>query len=541
MELREMHFLVVDDMEVMRKVNADQLRSLGATKIELASNGLEALKIIRDRNSRGARLDLVLTDLNMPVMDGLDMLRAVRGDAKLAHLPIVMITAEADRKQITEAISTGVSELLLKPYTAQKLCDKISSALLRAQRFAAMPKASASDSAQPIASLVPEASIKPAAGGAPQSTILIVDDTPDNLRLMSGLFDEQYRVRVAHNGKKALAICTSDDPPDLVLLDVMMPDMDGFEVVERMREHPTSDTIPVIFVTALDDLKSRHRGLDLGAMDFVRKPIDPNELILRVRNFMRYIELHRQRQADYDEMLGAARLREEIDRMLRHDIKGPLAGVIGLTRRLREDNLLTASQQGEWALIEDTVAQVLDTVDLSAELFKIETGRYQPQPQPVPVGEMLHRVADLARGAFASKKLTLTVTGVAPGRGADAESGAEASVGTIAQGDPKLCYSAFHNLVKNACEAAPEGSTVSLTLHDRSRLAVTIENQGVVPLAVRELLFTKYATSKRGGSGLGTYSAKLLIEAQGGAISLETFDHDNRTVVSVILPTQLRS
>lgn len=148
--------------------------------------------------------------------------------------------------------------------------------------------------------------------------------------LMSHIFKNNYRVRLAQNGAKALALCQSDTPPDLVLLDIMMPDMDGFEVIRRMREHPVSENIPVIFVTALSSEEDRAKGLELGAVDYVSKPVDAATLKLRVRNFIRYVNVQRQLQASYDDMLEVSRLREEVGYMARHDIKGPLAGAIGI-------------------------------------------------------------------------------------------------------------------------------------------------------------------------------------------------------------------
>jgi len=112
----------------------------------------------------------------------------------------------------------------------------------------------------------------------------------DNLLMLSHLFMDKYQVRITHTGEKALEICQSNTPPDLVLLDIMMPGMDGFEVARRMREHPTSEAIPVIFVTAMTGDDARLKGLELGAVDFVTKPVDPDMLKLRVRNFMRFVE-----------------------------------------------------------------------------------------------------------------------------------------------------------------------------------------------------------------------------------------------------------
>ncbi|UTH75233.1 two-component system response regulator [Chromobacterium sp. IIBBL 290-4] len=114
-------------------------------------------------------------------------------------------------------------------------------------------------------------------------TILVVDDTPDNLSLMSGLLRESYRVKVAPNGPRALQIVESS-PPDLILLDVMMPDMDGYEVMRRLRATRPDFDIPVLFLTAKHEVEDETTGLDLGAMDYIHKPISPPIVLARVRN-----------------------------------------------------------------------------------------------------------------------------------------------------------------------------------------------------------------------------------------------------------------
>ena len=119
------------------------------------------------------------------------------------------------------------------------------------------------------------------------AAILIVDDEPQNRRLLEALLvPEGYRIISASCGAEALKLIAAD-PPDLVLLDVMMPAMDGYEVARRMKSHPASSSIPIIMVTALIDAKARHAGLDAGAEEFLTKPVDRNELWLRVRNLLR--------------------------------------------------------------------------------------------------------------------------------------------------------------------------------------------------------------------------------------------------------------
>ena len=119
-----------------------------------------------------------------------------------------------------------------------------------------------------------------------QATILVVDDTPDNIFLISGLLRDLYRVKIANCGAKALRIACSQTPPDLILLDIMMPEMDGYQVMSRLQGNALTRDVPVIFLTAKTEVQDEMRGLDLGAMDYITKPISPPILLARVRNHL---------------------------------------------------------------------------------------------------------------------------------------------------------------------------------------------------------------------------------------------------------------
>ena len=118
---------------------------------------------------------------------------------------------------------------------------------------------------------------------ARQSTVLVVDDTRENLTLMGELLRTDYHVRVANSGHRALQVADAEPKPDLILLDVMMPEMDGYQVLQKLREQATTRNIPVIFVTAMNADEDEERGLSLGAVDYVAKPIKPGLLLARVR------------------------------------------------------------------------------------------------------------------------------------------------------------------------------------------------------------------------------------------------------------------
>ncbi len=113
-------------------------------------------------------------------------------------------------------------------------------------------------------------------------TILVVDDTPENLTLMSALLKDQYKVKVANHGDRGLRIAQSDTPPDLILLDIMMPDLDGYEVCRRLKADVSTRDIPVIFLTAKSEAEDERMGLELGAVDYITKPISPPIVLARV-------------------------------------------------------------------------------------------------------------------------------------------------------------------------------------------------------------------------------------------------------------------
>ena len=518
MNLHHLNFLVVDDMELMRAVTVNQLRSMGVEKIRVARHGAEALDILK-----AGKFDAILSDWNMPVMSGLDLLKSIRADAKLSNLPFLMITAEAERQRIEEVISAGVNGLLVKPYNAGSLRARLERMISPQSRSVVRPAP---------APLVTESSVRndensPSDGVLLPSRILVVDDYPVSLKLLQALFKDEYQVLTATDGPGALAICATENPPDLVLMDVMMPEMDGFEVVRRLREAPATAQLPVIFVTGLTDEKARLKGMELGAVDFVSKNTDPKALRARVRNFIQFVDVRRKLQADYDAMLEAARRREDADNMTRHDLKGSLAGIVGMVQILADDDTMAPKHAAQLRLVQQTAKQVMDMVNLAGEMYKMEMGRFKLNAVAVDLGDILHRIVDLSRAGFTDKRLTIEVDTDTP-------------VGTELPkvlGDAMLCYSLFQNLIKNACEAAPPSTRVTVALKDESPLKVTITNKSVVPKDMRERFFDKYTTSgKAGGSGIGTYSAQMLARAQQGDLSMETSDSRISTTLTVTLP-----
>ena len=144
-----------------------------------------------------------------------------------------------------------------------------------------------------------------------KKTILVVDDTPDNLALMSGLLKGEYKVKVANSGEKALKVI-AESLPDLILLDIMMPGMDGYEVCRRLQADPVSRDVPVIFLTAKAEVSDEQYGLELGAVDYITKPISPPIVLARIKNHLA-LKAHAdflRSKSDFLEQAVASRTRE---------------------------------------------------------------------------------------------------------------------------------------------------------------------------------------------------------------------------------------
>lgn len=143
--------------------------------------------------------------------------------------------------------------------------------------------------------------------------VLIVDDMPENLMVLGELLQPEYCVRIANSGKRALEVANSDPKPNLILLDVMMPEMDGYSVIERLKSVPRTRDIPVVFVTAMESAADEERGLALGAVDYIHKPVKPAVVRARVRN---HLEFKAARDALQDRNLN---LEVEVQRRIREN------------------------------------------------------------------------------------------------------------------------------------------------------------------------------------------------------------------------------
>lgn len=360
------------------------------------------------------------------------------------------------------------------------------------------------------------------------TSVLIVDDVPGNIRVLADCLRGEHTIHVATRGVDALERAARL-LPDIILLDVVMPDMDGYAVCRQLKASPATADIPVIFVTACFSPEDEAQGLSLGAVDYVVKPASPSVVRARVKNHLELRaareELARQNAA----LLEAAKLREDVDHILRHDLKAPLNGIISLPQIILEEGNLSDGQAMLLKLIEENGYKMLSMINHSLDLFKLERGVYVLCPEPVELLTLLRRLMTEFASLIGPKKLSLrlTVNGVEP----DAQATVEVS------GERLLLYSMLANCLKNALEASPDDGTVEIAVRTGEATVIAITNHGAVPTGVRTTFFKKFTTEgKSGGTGLGAYSAKLIAGAHGGFIRMETSDETDTTTVSIALP-----
>jgi two-component system, sensor histidine kinase and response regulator len=358
-----------------------------------------------------------------------------------------------------------------------------------------------------------------------KAKILIVDDVAGNIHMLMETLKEDYAIIAAKTGLKALQLAQTPPQPALILLDVVMPEMNGHEVCMRLKQNPRTRDIPVIFVTALGEEEDEATGLRLGAIDYIQKPFSQSIVRARVKNHLERVQALHTLEAQNQSLLDAAALREDVERITRHDLKGPLNVVINAPQLLLLDDNLHLEQKKVLQEIIDAGYRMLDMINRSLDLYKMERGNYQLQAQAIDLMELLHHVCK-EHDSFSALHHKIIR--------ADKDDDA---THLYVRGEELLCHSMFSNLVKNALEAAPADTIVHINVsREHDTALIRLRNQGSVPESIRNTFFDKYVSAnKSGGTGLGTYSASLIAHTLKGDISVD-FSEDNATTIIVRLP-----
>ena len=357
--------------------------------------------------------------------------------------------------------------------------------------------------------------------------ILIVDDVQDNITLLERILGSEYVIISTTDGRLALSMAAALQP-DIILLDIMMPDISGYEVCEKLKTNQHTRHIPVVFISALSEQEDETNGLALGAVDYIHKPIKGAIVRARIKN---HLELARARKAleEKNRLLSETiELKDDIDRITRHDLKGPLNAIIGVPSFIKMADNLTDQQYRMLQLIETAGYKMLDMINLSLDLYKMEKGTYELDAKPIAILDILRNIVN--EQTLNEPTLPELIRIKPPADIAQ-------NVSFLISGDNLLCYSLFANLIKNSIEANPDRQPITISLARIQGMgAIAVHNYGSVPEEIRSRFFEKDVTAgKKGGTGLGTYSAALIAKTQNGEITLDT-SVPGETTVTVLLP-----
>ncbi len=364
--------------------------------------------------------------------------------------------------------------------------------------------------------------------------VLIVDDERRNAELLKVMLTpEGYVLLTATSGEGALALL-ADQQPDLILLDVMMPGMDGYEVAAKIKQNPATNNIPVIMLTALDDRNARMLGLNAGAEDFLTKPVDRAELCVRVRNLLRlkaYGDKLRVAHAALSIALteaSEARLMAEhannaktqFLRAMSHELRTPLNAISGYTEILEMGirGVVNPAQVKDLGRIKRASAYLLRLINDVLTIARLEGAR-PLHLVSIAVNAVLSEVEGLCVLQAKANGLTLTVT--------------ECPHEIFAKADAERFQQILLNLITNAIKFTPKGGSITVTADDdASVLRVRVKDTGVgVRLLDIERVFEPFVqidrhltTETQQGVGLGLSISRELARAMSGDLTLESVE-----------------
>jgi signal transduction histidine kinase len=350
--------------------------------------------------------------------------------------------------------------------------------------------------------------------------ILVVDDTQANLQLLSGMLKERgYKVRPVPSGKLALQAAKSA-PPDLILLDINMPELDGYEVCAQLKRDERTRDIPVLFISAMNETIDKVLAFGVGGLDYITKPFQFEEVDARVAAHLKLRRLqidlaarNRELQQTNAELRRLQDLRDNLTQMIVHDLRSPLTGVYGTIELVgTEADKLTPATARMVDLSHGTLDQILTMINSLLDVSKIEAGELRPNCRACDLVALAHEAVDRLTGLRGNRTVTTE----------------SASPTVPAFVDRELISRVLQNLIGNALKFTAQNGEVRIHLSrnaDRSRVSVTDNGPGVAP-EYHERIFEKFGQVKtsdtRVGTGLGLTFCRLVIEAHGGAIGVKS-------------------
>jgi len=341
-----------------------------------------------------------------------------------------------------------------------------------------------------------------------QPSLLIVDDELDNFDVLETLLiREDYHLHYAKNGIAALAFMASS-PPDAILLDVMMPEMDGIEVCQRIKSNPHWNHVPIIMVTALTAKEDLARCLDAGADDFISKPVNGQELRARIRSMLRIKQQH-------DNLQCIMQLREDMVNMMVHDLRTPLAIILMAAYILKMPDRSTEELDKNVERIEQAGYQLQSQIDSLLLMAKLESGTMALHRTTIDLRDLCTAAVEEFEGIASQRGITLIAKLPAQGY--------PVSV------DANIFRRIIDNLLSNAIKFSRVDSDVILeaeSLELTGKALIRVKDSGFgVNAAVKQSIFEKFEIGTFLENvpqiGLGLAFCRMAIEAHGGKITVE--------------------
>jgi len=347
--------------------------------------------------------------------------------------------------------------------------------------------------------------------------ILAVDDDRINLRIISGILrHEGYEIAEAASGEQALEVYATFHP-NLVLLDVMMPGIDGFATCRTLKKTYGDKCAPVIFVTAKSEADDVVMGFDAGGVDYLTKPFRPKEVVARIRTHLSNQQLVEQQKDLVDQLSRANAAKDRFLGMCAHDLRNPLSSIRGLAELMDENaiGVLTPEQREIIQTIHGASQSMLLLVNELLDVATIEAGHLKLEKSRVNIVDIVERSVHLSN-IEAAKKDTRIVMAKPPEM-------------PLLDVDRNKIRQVIDNLISNAVKYSPRSSLVTVKLLSEAQFAgfAVTDNGPGIPEDERDLLFKDYgrlSTQPTGGeksTGLGLAICRKIVEAHGGTIGVE--------------------
>lgn len=372
-------------------------------------------------------------------------------------------------------------------------------------------------------------------------TILIVDDEPRNLKLLSAMLTPQdYRLITAQGGKRALEIA-SRMRPDLVLLDVMMPDIDGLEVCRRLKKMPRMQMVPIIMVTALREKEHRIRAMQAGADDFLSKPVDRIELLVRIKSLLRIkeyadrlISSHLRLRDKNRQLRDLEKTKEGLTHMIIHDLRSPLAAISGYIdlslMMLPDDDRQLKKNLSNCRQHCDYLNQIIQSI---LDVYRMEQGNQRLNIKSLDPCKLAGEVRNQFGVQAASKQVPVELSC--------------AELLPTVEMDPLLIKRVLGNLLDNAIRHTPKSECVRIVLDADTQtqqlvMRVSDGGPGLAP-KYHGKIFNKFEQLRLrksgehlGSSGLGLTFCKMAVELHGGTIWVESDGENHGCTFCVQIP-----